>query len=444
MSAAQLRELVTVNAICVGILYAPRKHVRKPKGAPPGSVRVLREEVLLVEPRATIIESVQDGPAGHTVIDLTPVYAFALEKARRGVALRADGSVDFRDASRLKDVTRGQELARYHPATLGSDGLDVRGRPIEARPGRDLDLSTFCGAGTRIAEHDARLLVATGIGAAAFAMQDVLLEPYGGEILGLSVSATTLLTATWAGGALAGVGLVLAERRRLPDLEGLAATDEHRLFVDAGKLGHLFGQHDTPLAVEGQLHRVRKDRGRHEVVVLGERIGTVMAIAEFQHLLPTPALECGVTVGAVDDDAMELLSGQSLALTCLVKALAFTAAVFWPLPAIAFFGALAYGLEPGPALVTAFALLLAAPGLALVASFAGALAAGLKRAGLLIALIAAPLQVPLLIFAAGAARSAVEQPDLVAPNLMMTAAYSLAALALAPLGAAAALRARLE
>jgi BCD family chlorophyll transporter-like MFS transporter len=32
----------------------------------------------------------------------------------------------------------------------------------------------------------------------AFNMQDVLLEPYGGEILGLSVSATTLLTATWA------------------------------------------------------------------------------------------------------------------------------------------------------------------------------------------------------------------------------------------------------
>jgi heme exporter protein B len=62
----------------------------------------------------------------------------------------------------------------------------------------------------------------------------------------------------------------------------------------------------------------------------------------------------------------------------------------------------------------------------------------------LIALIAAPLLTPLLIFAAGAARSAVEQPDLVAANLMMTAAYSLAALALAPFGAAAALRARLE
>jgi len=40
-----------------------------------------------------------------------------------------------------------------------------------------------------------------------FNMQDVLLEPYGGEVLGLSVSSTTLLTAMWALGALVGFGL---------------------------------------------------------------------------------------------------------------------------------------------------------------------------------------------------------------------------------------------
>ncbi|MEM6619863.1 MAG: PucC family protein, partial [Pseudomonadota bacterium] len=52
-----------------------------------------------------------------------------------------------------------------------------------------------------------RLLVVVFLGTAAFSMQDVLLEPYGGEVLGLSVSATTLLTAAWAAGALAGFGL---------------------------------------------------------------------------------------------------------------------------------------------------------------------------------------------------------------------------------------------
>ncbi|SFJ85544.1 MFS transporter [Jannaschia pohangensis] len=53
----------------------------------------------------------------------------------------------------------------------------------------------------------ARLLVVVFIGTLAFNMQDVLLEPYGGQILGLSVSSTTLLTAVWALGALVGFGL---------------------------------------------------------------------------------------------------------------------------------------------------------------------------------------------------------------------------------------------
>jgi BCD family chlorophyll transporter-like MFS transporter len=56
-----------------------------------------------------------------------------------------------------------------------------------------------------------RLLVAIGLGAGAFAMQDALLEPYGGEVLGLSVGATTALTGAWALGTL--VGLAMTARR---------------------------------------------------------------------------------------------------------------------------------------------------------------------------------------------------------------------------------------
>ena len=52
-----------------------------------------------------------------------------------------------------------------------------------------------------------RLLAVVFLGTVAFNMQDVLLEPYGGEILGLSVGATTTLTAMWAAGALAGFGV---------------------------------------------------------------------------------------------------------------------------------------------------------------------------------------------------------------------------------------------
>ena len=54
--------------------------------------------------------------------------------------------------------------------------------------------------------HTIRRLLAVGLGSMAFTMEDVLLEPYGGEILKLSVSSTTLLTATLALGGLIGFG----------------------------------------------------------------------------------------------------------------------------------------------------------------------------------------------------------------------------------------------
>jgi BCD family chlorophyll transporter-like MFS transporter len=47
-----------------------------------------------------------------------------------------------------------------------------------------------------------RFLVAMGVGAAAFSMQDVVLEPYGGEVLKLSVADTSALTSVLAAGSL--------------------------------------------------------------------------------------------------------------------------------------------------------------------------------------------------------------------------------------------------
>jgi BCD family chlorophyll transporter-like MFS transporter len=52
-----------------------------------------------------------------------------------------------------------------------------------------------------------RLLVTVALGTAAFSMQDVLLEPYGGQVLNLGVGATTMLTALLAGGTIAGLAL---------------------------------------------------------------------------------------------------------------------------------------------------------------------------------------------------------------------------------------------
>ncbi|MEM8644380.1 MAG: BCD family MFS transporter, partial [Pseudomonadota bacterium] len=55
-----------------------------------------------------------------------------------------------------------------------------------------------------------RVLLVIGLGTAAFSMQDILLEPYGGEVLNLSVGATTALTALLAGGTICAFALSAA------------------------------------------------------------------------------------------------------------------------------------------------------------------------------------------------------------------------------------------
>ena len=69
-----------------------------------------------------------------------------------------------------------------------------------------------------------RRLLTLGLGSAGFAMQDVLLEPYGGQVLGLSVGATTLLTALFAGGGLLGFAIAARALARGADAHRLAAS----------------------------------------------------------------------------------------------------------------------------------------------------------------------------------------------------------------------------
>lgn len=52
--------------------------------------------------------------------------------------------------------------------------------------------------------HAIRRLAIVGLGTMAFGMADILLEPFGGHVLNLSVSSTTLLTALFALGGLSG------------------------------------------------------------------------------------------------------------------------------------------------------------------------------------------------------------------------------------------------
>jgi BCD family chlorophyll transporter-like MFS transporter len=82
---------------------------------------------------------------------------------------------------------------------------EARSRDRKPRPRRDDDPS-FLTAWQALKGRDraVRRLAALALGTMAFTMEDVLLEPYGGEILGMSVSSTTYLTATLALGGLIG------------------------------------------------------------------------------------------------------------------------------------------------------------------------------------------------------------------------------------------------
>jgi BCD family chlorophyll transporter-like MFS transporter len=68
-----------------------------------------------------------------------------------------------------------------------------------------------------------RHLVAVAFGTVAFSMDDILLEPYGGQVLHLSVAGTTSLTALLAVGGVAGLALAARALGRKVDPYRLAA-----------------------------------------------------------------------------------------------------------------------------------------------------------------------------------------------------------------------------
>jgi BCD family chlorophyll transporter-like MFS transporter len=77
----------------------------------------------------------------------------------------------------------------------------------------------FREAWSRLVQADGaqQRLVAIALGTLAFGMQDVLLEPFGGQVLGMDVGATTWLTATMAAGGLTGFSVASAVLSRGAD-----------------------------------------------------------------------------------------------------------------------------------------------------------------------------------------------------------------------------------
>ncbi len=96
--------------------------------------------------------------------------------------------------------------------------------PGRTRADREMPSFAEAQAAYRTDPRTTRLLLGVGLGSMAFAMQDVLLEPYGGEILGLSVAQTTYLTALWATGTLVGFGLAGRLLHKQFDMHRVAAA----------------------------------------------------------------------------------------------------------------------------------------------------------------------------------------------------------------------------
>lgn len=91
-----------------------------------------------------------------------------------------------------------------------------------------------------------RFLWTVALGTAAFNMQDIILEPYGGEILQLSVSATTMLTALLASGSLLAFGVASRSLSRGNDPYRMAAYG-----VVCGMPGFLGVIFAAPLGIPG-------------------------------------------------------------------------------------------------------------------------------------------------------------------------------------------------
>lgn len=106
--------------------------------------------------------------------------------------------------------------------------------------------------------------------------------------------------------------------------------------------------------------------------------------------------------------------------------------------AIPLLGQLLY-LPPAQLPTLLASLLLGTPILSLLGAVVAALTVGMRRAGILLALLALPLYVPVLVFGAGAVYAQAQGLDASGALLLLGAGLALA-LPLAPLTAAAALR----
>jgi heme exporter protein B len=147
-----------------------------------------------------------------------------------------------------------------------------------------------------------------------------------------------------------------------------------------------------------------------------------------------------------EDGSLEVMamSPVPLEMAALTKALAHWLTTSLPLAIASPLLGILIALPPAAILPLGLAMIVGSASLSLLAATGAAVTVGLRRGGLLVSLLILPLYVPVLIFGMAASQLPQAGPDIATPSLFILTGLALAALVLAPLAAAAALRAYLR
>lgn len=147
-----------------------------------------------------------------------------------------------------------------------------------------------------------------------------------------------------------------------------------------------------------------------------------------------------------EDGTLDVLATGTLPLPAVaaVKCFAHWLTTAVPLVLLAPILGLLLNLPIGTSPSLVLAMLAGTPAVSFIAGIGASLTLGLRRSGLLIALLVLPLYVPVLIFGVSAVTPFVTRPNALWAPFFMLCALSLAAIVLAPLAAAAALRTALR
>jgi heme exporter protein B len=149
--------------------------------------------------------------------------------------------------------------------------------------------------------------------------------------------------------------------------------------------------------------------------------------------------------GEYADGSLDLiaLSPSPLEFAVLAKGAAHWVTTGLPLTVMSPVLAVFVDLDPAAIPVLTLGLLIGTPALSLLGAVAAALTLGARRPGILVSLLVLPLYLPPLIFGAGAVEASLAAEGARA-HLLLLGAVTLAALPLAPLATAAALRQALD